>query len=77
MTENESKTHPKLRQISLGKKKFNLDSKKGMEFLIENNLVENNCDAVAAFLYNGEGLNKTSIGTYLGEKYEQINKIHF
>jgi cytohesin len=39
-----------------------------MEFLIENNLVENNPDAVAAFLFNGEGLNKTSIGTYLGEK---------
>jgi len=68
VTENESKSHPKLRQISLGKKKFNLDSKKGMEFLIENNLVENNPDAVAAFLFNGEGLNKTSIGTYLGEK---------
>lgn len=45
-----------------------MDSKKGMEYLIENNLVENNPDAVGSFLYNGEGLNKTSIGEYLGEK---------
>ena len=39
-----------------------------MEFLIENNLIENTTDAVAQFLYNREGLNKTSIGNYLGEK---------
>ena len=39
-----------------------------MEFLIENGLVENNHDSVASFLFNGEGLNKTSIGAYLGEK---------
>ncbi len=45
-----------------------MDSKKGMEFLIENNLVDNSLDAVASFLFNGEGLNKTSIGAYLGEK---------
>jgi len=68
ISESENKGHPKLRQISLGKKKFNMDSKKGMEFLIENNLVENSVDAVASFLFNGEGLNKTSIGAYLGEK---------
>ena len=41
---------------------------KGMEYLIENNLVENTTDAVSSFLFNGEGLNKTSIGSYLGEK---------
>lgn len=39
-----------------------------MEFLIEQNLVENTPDAVANFLYADDGLNKTSIGTYLGEK---------
>ena len=39
-----------------------------MEFLIESNLVENTAEAVAAFLFAGDGLNKTSIGTYLGEK---------
>ncbi len=39
-----------------------------MDFLIQNNLVENTPEAVAHFLYSGDGLNKTSIGTYLGEK---------
>jgi cytohesin len=66
--DSNSKNHPRLKQISLGKKKFNMDYKKGMEFLIENNLVENTPDAVAQFLFSGEGLNKTSIGNYLGEK---------
>jgi hypothetical protein len=66
--ESNSKNHPRLKQISLGKKKFNMDYKKGMEFLIENGLVENTPDAVAQFLFSGEGLNKTSIGNYLGEK---------
>ena len=40
----------------------------GMEFLIENNLVENTPEAVAQFLFSGEGLNKSAIGNYLGEK---------
>jgi len=39
-----------------------------MEFLLENSLIENTPDAIAQFLFNGEGLNKTSIGNYLGEK---------
>jgi cytohesin len=67
--ENDSRNNPKLRQMSVGKKKFNMDSKKGIEFLIENNLIESTSDAVAQFLFNGEGLNKTAIGEYLGEKY--------
>ncbi|RNA40271.1 cytohesin-1 isoform X2 [Brachionus plicatilis] len=70
VSENENKNQPKLRQISLGKKKFNMDPKKGMEFLIENNLVENNPEAIAQFFFNGEGLNKTAIGDYLGEKID-------
>ncbi len=40
-----------------------------MEFLIQNNLIENTSDSIAQFLFNGEGLNKSAIGTYLGEKY--------
>lgn len=39
-----------------------------MEYLIENNLVENSPEAVAQFLFTGDGLNKTAIGNYLGEK---------
>jgi Sec7-like guanine-nucleotide exchange factor len=40
-----------------------------MEFLLENSLIENTPDAIAQFLFSGEGLNKTSIGNYLGEKW--------
>ena len=50
-----------------------MDSKKGMEYLIDNNLVENTPEMVASFLYNGEGLNKTSICEYLGEKLYSSN----
>ncbi len=47
---------------------MNIQKKQGMEFLIQNNLIENTSDAIAQFLFTGEGLNKTAIGTYLGEK---------
>jgi len=67
---NSTNNNPKLRQMSVGKKKFNMDSKKGMEFLVSNNLVEHTTDSVAAFLFQGEGLNKSSIGVYLGEKHD-------
>lgn len=58
------------KQLSIGKKKFNMDSKKGIEFLMENGLLKNTPEDVATFLYKGEGLNKTAIGTYLGEKID-------
>jgi Sec7-like guanine-nucleotide exchange factor len=32
-------------------------------------IIDNTTDSVAQFLYTGEGLNKTAIGEYLGEKY--------
>jgi cytohesin len=63
-----SKNNPKLRQMSLGKKQFNMDPKKGIELLIDNAIIDNTTDSVAQFLYSGEGLNKTAIGEYLGEK---------
>ena len=65
-----SKNNPKAKQISLGKKKFNIDPKQGMRFLIESNLIENTPEAVAQFLFNGEGINKVAIGIYLGERDE-------
>ena len=40
----------------------------GIQFLIENELLKNTCDDIAQFLYKGEGLNKTAIGDYLGER---------
>ena len=44
------------------------DPKKGIEFLIAHSLIKETPKDIAAFLYKGEGLNKTMIGDYLGEK---------
>uniref|UniRef100_A0A8C9YTV2 Cytohesin 1a n=1 Tax=Sander lucioperca TaxID=283035 RepID=A0A8C9YTV2_SANLU len=56
------------KQVAMGRKKFNMDPKKGIQFLIENDLLKNTSDDIAQFLYKGEGLNKTAIGDYLGER---------
>ncbi|XP_013391578.1 cytohesin-1-like isoform X4 [Lingula anatina] len=64
----DSKNNPKTKQMSIGRKKFNMDPKKGIEYLIENGLLQNTPEDVAQFLYKGEGLNKTAIGEYLGER---------
>jgi len=58
----------KQKNLAMGKKKFNMDPKKGIEFLILHNLVKETPEDVAQFLYKEEGLNKTAIGDYLGEK---------
>ena len=39
-----------------------------MEYLISNKLLNNTPEDIADFLFNEEGLNKTMIGNYLGEK---------
>ncbi|TRY58462.1 hypothetical protein DNTS_002076 [Danionella cerebrum] len=51
-----------------GKKKFNMDPKKGVSFLVEQGLLEWNPLKLAEFLYKEEGLNKTAIGEFLGER---------
>ncbi|XP_064478081.1 cytohesin-1-like isoform X2 [Ornithodoros turicata] len=57
------------KQLSIGKKKFNMDPKKGIEYLLEHGLLRpDDPREVARFLYNGQGLNKTAIGDYLGER---------
>lgn len=43
----------------------------GIQFLIENDLLKNTSDDIAQFLYKGEGLNKTAIGDYLGERFRR------
>lgn len=40
----------------------------GMEYLVSNNLLNNTPEDIADFLFKEEGLNKTMIGNYLGEK---------
>uniref|UniRef100_A0A8C5BXJ6 Cytohesin-2 n=1 Tax=Gadus morhua TaxID=8049 RepID=A0A8C5BXJ6_GADMO len=63
-----SKTLQKSRHVAMGRKKFNMDPKKGIVFLVENDLLRHTAEDVAQFLYKGEGLNKTAIGDYLGER---------
>uniref|UniRef100_A0A182VTI6 Cytohesin-1 n=1 Tax=Anopheles minimus TaxID=112268 RepID=A0A182VTI6_9DIPT len=67
-SKEENKHSNKDKQMALGRKKFNMDPKKGIEFLYENQLLRTDPQDVAQFLYKGEGLNKTAIGDYLGEK---------
>ncbi|KAL7874627.1 hypothetical protein SRHO_G00055970 [Serrasalmus rhombeus] len=62
-----SKTLQKSRHVAMGRKKFNMDPKKGIVFLVENELLRHTPEDIAQFLYKGEGLNKTAIGDYLGE----------
>ncbi|TSL82556.1 Cytohesin-2 [Bagarius yarrelli] len=65
-----SKTLQKSRHVAMGRKKFNMDPKKGIAFLVENELLRHTPEEIAQFLYKGEGLNKTAIGDYLGERDE-------
>ncbi|KAL7890783.1 hypothetical protein AOLI_G00002590 [Acnodon oligacanthus] len=66
----ENKVLERGKQFSSGKKKFNMDPKKGINYLLENNLLEWKPQTVAEFLYKEEGLNKTAIGDFLGEREE-------
>lgn len=50
------------------KRRASLLSLQGIQFLIENDLLKNTCEDIAQFLCRGEGLNKTAIGDYLGER---------
>ncbi|KAJ0090390.1 hypothetical protein Patl1_13715 [Pistacia atlantica] len=49
---------------------FNRKPVKGIEYLISNNLVENNPTSVAQFLRNTTSLDKAMIGDYLGQHEE-------
>ncbi|KAG7280664.1 hypothetical protein CRUP_023283 [Coryphaenoides rupestris] len=64
----ERKSMQRNKQMAMGRKKFNMDPKKGIRFLIDSSLLKNTSDDIAQFLYKGEGLNKTAIGDYLGER---------
>ncbi|KAM6090258.1 cytohesin-4 [Theristicus caerulescens] len=52
--------------LSLGRKKFNMDPAKGIQYLIEHQVLSSDLQEIAKFLHKGEGLNKTAIGDYLG-----------
>lgn len=40
----------------------------GIQYLTEHKLLTPDAQNIAQFLYKGEGLNKTAIGAYLGER---------
>ena len=48
----------------------------GVHYLVENNLLEWRAESVAEFLYKEEGLNKTAIGNFLGERYSRHTHTH-
>ncbi|XP_016088141.1 cytohesin-3-like isoform X1 [Sinocyclocheilus grahami] len=68
--DDENKNVMKNKRIQCGKKKFNMDPEKGIQYLVDNDLLEWKPEAVAEFLYKEEGLNKTAIGNFLGEREE-------
>uniref|UniRef100_A0A8C5C878 Cytohesin 4b n=1 Tax=Gadus morhua TaxID=8049 RepID=A0A8C5C878_GADMO len=58
------------KKFSNGKKKFNMDPKKGINYMLGCQLLEPGAKSIAEFLYREEGLNKTAIGEFLGEREE-------
>ncbi|XP_032076394.1 cytohesin-4 [Thamnophis elegans] len=56
------------KNMSIGRKKFNMDPVKGIQYLVEQKILSLDAEEVAKFLYQGEGLNKTAIGDYLGQR---------
>ncbi|KAK3728521.1 hypothetical protein QZH41_011608 [Actinostola sp. cb2023] len=87
----DSKEDMKTKQRTIGRKKFNLHPDKlygwfclqGIEYLVSNALLNETPEDIAEYLYAGEGLNKTQIGSYLGEHkdfhlkvFEKFVKLH-
>ncbi|XP_069021523.1 cytohesin-4 isoform X1 [Embiotoca jacksoni] len=64
----QNKNDMRSRRFLRGKKKFNMAPKTGVQYLVEHELLEWRADSVAEFLYKEEGLNKTAIGNFLGER---------
>uniref|UniRef100_A0A8D2J3X5 SEC7 domain-containing protein n=1 Tax=Varanus komodoensis TaxID=61221 RepID=A0A8D2J3X5_VARKO len=57
------------KDLCTGRKKFNMDPAKGIRHLIESKVLSSDAQEIAKFLYQGEGLSKTAIGEYLGQRY--------
>ncbi|XP_044297216.1 cytohesin-4 [Varanus komodoensis] len=56
------------KDLCTGRKKFNMDPAKGIRHLIESKVLSSDAQEIAKFLYQGEGLSKTAIGEYLGQR---------
>lgn len=48
----------------------------GIQFLVEHGLLDWKADSVAEFLYKEDGLDKTAIGNFLGERYMTYTLIY-
>jgi len=64
------KTNNRCKLLLQGVKKFNLEPESGLEFLLNNNLVQDSPDSVANFLFQQDRLSKKQIGSYLGGRDE-------
>ena len=62
------------KKILLGVKQFNLDPKKGLDFLDKAGLLDSqDPEAVASFLYREGRLSKKQIGAFIGD-HRELNK---
>lgn len=46
----------------------------GINYLVKNKLLDERAETIAEFLYKEEGLNKTAIGEFLGERWDKSVK---
>ncbi|KAI1722572.1 sec7 domain-containing protein [Ditylenchus destructor] len=56
------------KMLTMAKKRFNTNPEKGLRYMFDNGLLRETPENVAAFLYECDGLRKSAIGDYLGEK---------
>lgn len=61
-----SKTLQRNQKMSMVSKKLNTDPKNGIQFLVENKLLQHMAKDITHFLYEGEGLNKRGKSSVLG-----------
>ncbi|CAD6188641.1 unnamed protein product [Caenorhabditis auriculariae] len=74
---------PRNRLMAIGRRKFNQDAWKGIDYLSERGLISRDAKNIALWLFKGEGLSKTSIGEVLGthgpmalEILDEFTKLH-
>ena len=53
---------------------FNKKPKKGLEYLVSKDLIENTPEDVGNFLYTSVGLSKRKLGEFLGDMYVKKQK---
>lgn len=78
--DEDGKPNSERQTLLVGKKRFNLDPKKGIEYLVEQKILQRTPEDVAKFLMCGEGLVKTAIGDYLGEPdafHQKVRRLQF